>query len=131
MAKRIKLFSSLSPSKKTLVSNMIENGELQFINVNSSADSKKGVIVTLDDDEFLIIMDTIRKIKHKEFEDDDDDAETSNDAEIDTEAEIDDELVIEEADEVEEADDVADVDDGEDGDDGEDDEDDLDKEEID
>ncbi len=105
---------------------MIENGELQFINVNSSADSKKGVIVTLDDDEFLIIMDTIRKIKHKEFEDEDDDAETSSDAEIDTEAEIDDELVIEEADEVEEADDIADVDDDEDVD-----EDDLDKEEID
>ena len=68
MAKRIKLFSTLPLSKKNHISNMIENGELQFISVNSSVDSKKGVIVTLDDDEYLIIMDTIRKIKHKEFD---------------------------------------------------------------
>ncbi|PJB13887.1 MAG: hypothetical protein CO118_11525 [Flavobacteriales bacterium CG_4_9_14_3_um_filter_32_8] len=103
---------------------MIENGELQFISVNSSVDSKKGVIVTLDDDEYLIIMDTIRKIKHKEFDNDDEEDESDDDAEL--EAEIDDELVIEEVGEAEEVEDVEDLDDEDDEDD-----DDIDKEEID
>jgi len=122
MAKRIKLFSTLPLSKKNHISNMIENGELQFISVNSSVDSKKGVIVTLDDDEYLIIMDTIRKVKHKELDDDEED-DSDEDAEL--EAEIDDELVIEEVGEAEEVKDVADVDDDDDDDD------DIDKEEID
>jgi len=124
MAKRIKLFSTLPLSKKNHISNMIENGELQFISVNSSVDSKKGVIVTLDDDEYLIIMDTIRKIKHKEFDNDDEEDESDDDAEL--EAEIDDELVIEEVGEAEEVEDVEDLDDEDDEDD-----DDIDKEEID
>jgi len=122
MAKRIKLFSTLPLSKKNHISNMIENGELQFISVNSSVDSKKGVIVTLDDDEYLIIMDTFRKVKHKELDDDEED-DSDEDAEL--EAEIDDELVIEEVGEAEEVKDVADVDDDDDDDD------DIDKEEID
>lgn len=94
MAKRIKFFSKLSSKEKDNITTMLGNSELQLININSSADSKKGVIYNIDGDELLIIMDIAYKSKNPDFDDDDDDHDTDDvtDTETDDDFDVEDEV---------------------------------------
>ena len=87
MAKKIKLYSKLPDEEKNYINSLIKNSELKVIYVNAQADSKKGVIVTSEEDEILIIFDV--KTKHtvtenneeEEIEDLNDDVELEEDEE--------------------------------------------------
>ena len=57
MAKKIKLYSKLPNEEQNYINSQIKNSELKVIYVTADSDSKKGVIVTSEEDEILIIFD--------------------------------------------------------------------------
>jgi NAD kinase len=68
MAKKIKYYSKLDNNEKKHINTLITNGELKVIDINSE---KKGVLMNIEEDEFLIILDHINKIvstKEEEFD---------------------------------------------------------------
>lgn len=68
MAKKIKSYSKLDNNEKKHINTLITNGELKVIDINSE---KKGVLMNIEEDEFLIILDHLNKIvstKEEEFD---------------------------------------------------------------
>ena len=68
MAKKIKYYSKLDNTEKKHINTLITNGELKVIDINSE---KKGVLMNIEEDEFLIILDHLNKIvstKEEEFD---------------------------------------------------------------
>jgi NAD kinase len=68
MAKKIKYYSKLDNNEKKHINTLITNGELKVIDINSE---KKGVLMNIEEDEFLIILDHLNKIvstKEEEFD---------------------------------------------------------------
>ena len=68
MAKKIKYYSKLDINEKKHINTLITNGELKVIDINSE---KKGVLMNIEEDEFLIILDHLNKIvstKEEEFD---------------------------------------------------------------
>lgn len=68
MAKKIKYYSKLDNNEKKHINTLITNGELKVIDINSE---KKGVLMNIEEDEFLIILDQLNKIvstKEEEFD---------------------------------------------------------------
>jgi len=68
MAKKIKYYSKLDNDEKKHINTLITNGELKVIDINSE---KKGVLMNIEEDEFLIILDHLNKIvstKEEEFD---------------------------------------------------------------
>lgn len=59
MAKKIKSYSKLDNNEKKHINTLITNGELKVIDINSE---KKGVLMNIEEDEFLIILDHLNKI---------------------------------------------------------------------
>jgi NAD kinase len=59
MAKKIKSYSKLDNNEKRHINTLITNGELKVIDINSE---KKGVLMNIEEDEFLIILDHLNKI---------------------------------------------------------------------
>lgn len=59
MAKKIKYYSKLDNNEKKHINTLITNGELKVIDINSE---KKGVLMNIEEDEFLIILDHLNKI---------------------------------------------------------------------
>ena len=68
MAKKIKTYSKMDNNEKKHINTLITNGELKVIDINSE---KKGVLMNIEEDEFLIILDHLNKIvstKEEEFD---------------------------------------------------------------
>ena len=68
MAKKIKYYFKLDNNEKKHINTLITNGELKGIDINSE---KKGVLMNIEEDEFLIILDHLNKIvstKEEEFD---------------------------------------------------------------
>ena len=59
MAKKIKSYSKLDNNEKKHINTLITNRELKVIDINSE---KKGVLMNIEEDEFLIILDHLNKI---------------------------------------------------------------------
>lgn len=59
MAKKIKTYSKMDNNEKKHINTLITNGELKVIDINSE---KKGVLMNIEEDEFLIILDHLNKI---------------------------------------------------------------------
>ena len=89
MAKKIKLYSKLPDEEKNYINSLIKNSELKVIYVNAQADSKKGVIVTSEEDEVLIIFDI--KTEHTVTENNEEGEDEIEDLNDDVELEEDEE----------------------------------------
>ncbi len=80
MAKRITNYSKLSKERKEEINTLLKASELRIIEVNS----KKGVIIGLDEEEMFVVLDTWsgfdkRSISDEENEEDDDDDDDDDD----------------------------------------------------
>lgn len=114
MAKRITQFSKLTKEKRAYIKDLIEDRDISIVEVNS----KKGVILDLDGEEYLVMLDYMNSNNSPKTysKDDDDDEDDDDDDDID-EVELEGEDVDAENDEDEDEvkdDDVDDVDDDDD-----------------
>ena len=70
MARKIRMYSTLPRNEQKRINALMSNAELPLVNINVNMDSKKGALITADDDELLIVFDIINK-NMKSFENDD------------------------------------------------------------